>query len=289
MNKMIPSLVFLLVFLVTSSVAFLPHPLPRQSSRSSSSLFGLAEWRDNVRVEQDVGHKPILLLPFAASEALVQGQSMSIILKEGRFYDLFQDCIDDYESIIGMVLMGDDGLLKDMPLCEIHDFEVQAGFRGKVTVSVTLRAVGRAKVHEFTQMKPIMMAVCNELADDGNADIALASELLDDIEATISDMNVVDLQTRYDKAFELAVETDSQGYVTSSETSTDESNTRTLSELTAKSWAVFGCITDKSSLYKAIASTNLIERLELGLKSLLDEKYQASAISTERDGDVGFQ
>jgi hypothetical protein len=248
-------------------------------------LFGLPEWRDSVHADQEDGRKPILLLPFAANEALVQGQSKSIRLKEGRFYDLFQDCIDDYQSIVGMVLMGDDGLLEEMPLCEIHDFDVEAGFRGKVTVSVTLRAVGRAKILEFTQMKPIMMGMCTELVDDVVSDVALVSELVDDIQATIKDMN---MQQCYYEAFQLALEADTEGYLTPNDMFSDGEK-RSKSELTAASWAVFACISDKSCLSRAIATTDLMERLEIGLKSLLDEKYQASMIPNERDDEVGFE
>lgn len=248
----------------------------------------MTEWRDHISEQGD--GTPILLLPFVANEAIVQGQSKSIILKEGRFYDLFQDCIDDYESIVGMVLMGDDGLLGTMPLCEIHDFDVQAGFRGKVTVSVTLLAVGRAKIVEFLQMKPIMIGVCEEMVDRENVDVSLANELVNDIETTINDMNRVEngitLKQCYDRAFELALETDSQGYVLTS----DANDERSIGELTATSWAVFTCLSNKSSLYKAIAATSLTDRLELGLKALLDEKYQANAIlPREMDGDVGFE
>jgi ribosomal protein L5 len=63
-----------------------------------------------------------------------------------------------YHSMVGTVLMGDDGLLNEMPLCTIDDLVVQAGFRGKVTVQVILLAMARAKIQDVTQMKPIMMA-----------------------------------------------------------------------------------------------------------------------------------
>lgn len=244
------------------------------------------EWRESV--EGDVKQQPILLLPFAAKEALVQGQSQSIILKEGRFYDLFQDCIDDYHSIIGMVLMGDDGLLKDMPLCVIDDFSVEAGFRGKVTVHVTLQAVGRAKIYEFTQMKPTMMGLCREVEDSPLADVALANSLVDDIESTIHD---IVLTQRYDEAVRLALETDTQVYNVASDSSSSV-DSRSIADLTAASWALFACASDKSCLHKVIASTSLIDRLELGLKALLDEKYQASAVSPSNesgDSESSFQ
>lgn len=203
---------------------------------------------------------------------------------------MFQDAVDDYESIIGMQLMGDDGLLKEMPLCEIHDFEVQAGFRGKVTVSVTLRGVGRAKIQEYTQMKPVMMGTCTELVDNRNVNIEAANEIVDDIETTINDMDGTGrLKQRYDEAFKLALEADCQDYARNGDSSGKSREKRPMSVLTAASWAVFGCTSDKSNLYKAVATTDLCDRLELGLKSLLDQKYQASAPPNEVDEDVGFE
>lgn len=288
---MVSTFILLLILLVTNvSWAFQSHSCRRQLSAQASRLFGMSEWREKVASTntQEVG-TPILLLPFSAKEALVPGQSTSIILKEGRFYDLFQDCIDDYESIVGMVLMGDDGLLREMPLCEIHDFDVQAGFRGKVTVSVTLLAVARAQIVEVTAMKPIMTGVCTELSDKDVCNVALANEFVDDIESIIKDMNRivggVSPKQRYEDALELAF-TSGDRETTDGSFIADE---RTISELTAASWAVFTLLSDKSFLYKAIATTSVTDRLKIGLKALLDAKYETSAIPDERDNDVGFE
>ena len=187
-----------------------------------------------------------------------------------------------YHSMVGMVLMGDDGLLNEMPLCTIDDLVVQAGFRGKVTVQVTLLAVARAKIQDFTQMKPIMMATARELKDDTVHDLSVASKLVNDIESTIQDLG---LRERYDEAIRLALESDTQVHDVTNDTSFDE---KSVADITAASWAVFTCVSNKACLSKAIASTSLIDRLELGLKALLDEKYQASAISNG-EGDAAFQ
>ena len=137
--------------------------------------------------------REILLLPFRATEALVPGQSVSIVLKEGRYMDLFQDCIDDHCSILGMALLGEDAILQAMVLCEIDDFRVDAGFRGKVTVQVTLRAVGRATVREITQMKPVMMAIGRELVDEQQIQHRLARRVFSN-RITIRDDNIKSAQ-----------------------------------------------------------------------------------------------
>ena len=165
----------------------------QDTSSSNTRLFGLSEWRQKLAADNSATPQPqpLLLLPFATSDILPIGQSTTIVLKEGRYYDLFQDCIDDYESIMGMVIMGDDGLCDTLVLCNISDFDVDAGYRGKVTVSVTLRAVGRAALVELVQMKPIMMGMCLEMMDEaqgagagGSTDTddewTLAQELLGD-------------------------------------------------------------------------------------------------------------
>lgn len=236
--------------------------------------------------------RPILMLPFPSDDILLQGQSTTIILKEGRFYDLFQDCIDDHQSIVGMAIMADDGLVMDgMPLCEIVNFDVEAGYRGKVTVCVTLRAVGRATIVELTQMRPIMMGTCVELMDDAVSDgdaLAVAKDLVCDIQSTIGDMNS-SFQRRFESAFDLALEHDAiiRGYVSSRET-----GVYSIKDITAASWAVFGCcIPSNMLLEEALVSTSVTNRLRLGLKALLDVKYQTNGMREvdEIDDVVGFE
>jgi hypothetical protein len=199
--------------------------------------------------------------------------------------------------MVGTILMGDDVLLNEMPLCHIRDFDVQSGFRGKVTVAVTLQAVSRVKLVEMTQMKPIMMGLCTELVDDEvTIDLSLANDLVNDIESIIDDLSRVktsggiNRQSTYKKAYKLALEaltiTRGDGRT---KNPMDKDERRSLSRLTAASWAVFTIASNKSSLYKAIATTNVVERLQLGLNTLLDEKFQRSADSfNERDENIGF-
>lgn len=151
--------------------AYQRHAFKHTKRTTNTRLFGLSEWRQRFAADDPYTHnaplqpQPLLLLPFATSDILPIGQSTTIVLKEGRYYDLFQDCIDDYESVMGMAIMGDDGLCDTLVLCDISDFDVDAGYRGKVTVSVTLRAVGRAALVELVQMKPIMMSMCLEMEE----------------------------------------------------------------------------------------------------------------------------
>ena len=268
------------VLLSSTSVShsFISLPLAsRQALLTTDKLFGLPEWRNQVRNDGNDGRE-LLLLPFSVNQTLLQGQSTEIILKHGRFFDLFQDCIDDYESIVGMALMGDDTFLKTMPLCEINDFEVLSGYRGKITVRVTLRAVARARLTRLTQMQPVMMGLCEELVDLQCPDLERANELVDDIEATISEAR----REQYEAVLKSALE-----ICGSQHTSTD--GRRCESELTAASWAIFSVLSDKGPLKEAITSDKLIDRLQLGLNAILDEKLQLPQIpSISNDGTSVF-
>ena len=261
-------------FVVPSSSSKSRHHYQR-SSTSQTRLLGLSEWRQG-RIGP-ASQAPLLLLPFAATDLLPIGQSTTIVLKEGRYYDLFQDCIDDHDSVMGMAIMGDDGLWETVALCEISDFDVDAGYRGKVTVSVTLRAVGRARLVELVQMKPVMMGLCLEMVDDGvgNDDewAIAAEELLGTIDSTVQSIG---LESRYGDALELAQRTLVEGSVAMMEDLRDDQ--AMLLRVTAASWAVFGVCTPAAApsgmitacLREAMAATSAVERLKLGRKALLE-------------------
>ena len=286
------------------------HAFKHAQHTTNSRLFGLSEWRQGFAADDPhnapLQPQPLLLLPFATSDILPIGQSTTIVLKEGRYYDLFQDCIDDYESIMGMVIMGDDGLCDTLVLCNISDFDVDAGYRGKVTVSVTLRAVGRAALVELVQMKPIMMGMCLEMMDEaqgagagGSTDTddewTLAQELLGDIESILPTLG---LEYQYNDALDLAQRAlIEDGTI---EDDVEETENQSRLQMTAASWAVLGaCMPNNSSdmisscLQEAMATTSPLIRLKLGRKALLEMMYQGNdmtdASATEASGDMmGF-
>ena len=290
--------------------AYQRHAFKRAKDTTNTRLFGLSEWRQRFAVgdphNAPLQPQPLLLLPFATSDVIPIGQSTTIVLKEGRYYDLFQDCIDDYESIMGMAIMGDDGLCDTLVLCNISDFDVDAGYRGKVTVSVTLRAVGRAALVELVQMKPIMMGMCLEMMDEaqgagagGSTDTddewTLAQELLGDIESILPTLG---LEYQYNDALDLAQRAlIEDGTI---EDDVEETENQSRLQMTAASWAVLGaCMPNNSSdmisscLQEAMATTSPLIRLKLGRKALLEMMYQGNdmtdASATEANGDMmGF-
>ena len=273
MTDMILRWLALVVIIVDSPVfvsSFLPY---RSSSHRKSRRFGLSEWR----ILQKDTELPLLLLPFAANRALLPGQSTEIVLKDGRFFDLFQDAIDLHESVLGMALVGEDGFLDNAVLCEIRDFHVKSGFRGRISIQVVLQGVGRCHVKEFTQMKPVLMAHCVDFYDrcetDGEAFVKGDNENVDAVSSTVADIESIvanlgrehDYQLAYENAFQQLQLLD------------DDLKSTSRRELAAKSWAVFTIATTKNSVYEAISCRNVIKRLQLGLKTLLDEQYQQSS------------
>jgi len=259
--------------------------------RKRSRLFGLKEWRKDIvqneertdqqqqqqqRREESSGSSSILpLLAFRADDILFPGQQLSLVLKEGRFLDLFQDSIDEYHSMVGMAVMGDDGMLPYLPLCTVEDLEVNVGYRGKLTLEVTLRAVSRAKLQQLTQTKPVMMGSCIEIMDDetNNNNLVVCNELADQIEAIMmmSTTNVTTTTTTINRS----QYRETYQYILNNTTAEQSSPSR-INELNAISWSVFAALIlsfKEEEKQKILIGTSLVERLSLGLKTLWNQQY----------------
>ena len=240
---------------------------------------GIVEWRDAI-AESGRRDCEILMLPFRATDALVPGQSQCIVLKEGRFLDLFQDCIDLHHRVLGIPLMGEDSILDSLVLCEIDDFSVDAGYRGKVTVAVTLRAVGRAMLQEIRQMKPFMTGVCREIKDDEITSSMGAPDLMNDVQSTVETLG---RQVEWQRACRSAMAASGMVYE-------DDK----VQHMVSASWAVFAVSNDKSKIPEALLMTSAADRLQLGLKALLNDKFimgssQAATIQLENKNDGSFE
>lgn len=285
----------LLILLLTQALVHLSDAFAPQRKKKlhCTARFGLVEWRGKVtRGEEGSstgGDRPILLLPFEAEDALLPGQSRDLILKEGRLFDLVQDAMDDYDSVIGAALLGDDGFLDVISLAEIHNFDVHSGYRGKVTVSITLKALGRAEMTELTEMKPIMRGYCKEIVDDTVHNIASATCIVRDIEAIIDDLSRrkdwCGRRQLYDEAYSHIIES-----ITSSSISRLDED-ESLSKSFAASWAVFSVVRETSAFPDAMKIIDLVDRLRFGLKCVLAEKCQMAPIVNSNDAgvDIGFE
>jgi len=133
--------------------------LTRQSARSHQSatkLHGVQEWRakySNLNTtssspqSHDQDQLPLLLLPFNPSQILLPGQTTSYTFRHGKYMDLIDESITNYESVIGMSVLSDDGLLPITVLCEVmeEELEIHMGYRGFSSMEVKVRAVGRVR------------------------------------------------------------------------------------------------------------------------------------------------
>eukprot|EP00986_Skeletonema_menzelii_P012252 scaffold6677_cov155-Skeletonema_menzelii.AAC.21 len=178
---------------ILSSHAFL-LPLSK-TKQSSSSLYGIQEWRDQAYSEhfsldifnqQQAGTdntppaipSTIPVLPFPFTDILLQGQRTQLNLYEQRFHQLFSDAMDNHHGVIGMgLLLGGSGMITTMPLCEVESFTrfgatddwVDTGNgMGNGSIFVTIRAVGRVKIveEELIQEEPYIKARVVEVLDE---------------------------------------------------------------------------------------------------------------------------
>ncbi len=132
------------------------------SSRHRSirtQLYGVQEWRakyssnqnntssSQTPHDQQVDPLPLLLLPFNPSQILLPGQKSSYKFRHGKYMDLIDESINNYESVIGLSILSDDGLLPITVLCEVieEELEINMGYRGFSSMEVGIRALGRVR------------------------------------------------------------------------------------------------------------------------------------------------
>ena len=211
-----------------------------------------------LQTNNDPDDFPLFLLPFPVNEALSIGQKRSILLKDGRFLDLVQDSVDEHSSMLGMALMGDDALLSMIVICKIAALQVDAGFRGRVTVQATLEAVGRGSLVELLQLQPTMKARCAKVTDTvDEMGWEECSLLRKEIEQNIGELG---LAVQYERAL---------SYVVHEELATGSD---------AACWAVFSTLPDSPLVVEALTSTSPLKRLGLATQALREEKARSSLI-----------
>ena len=128
------------------------HGSPRRNY--DSKLYGISEWREKFSTSSITESKddvntttlPLLLLPFTPSEIILPGQSTTLEFRHGKYIDIIDEAITSYESVVGLSILGDDGLLPYVVLCEVleEEFVMKMGYRGFSSCQVRVRAVGRA-------------------------------------------------------------------------------------------------------------------------------------------------
>lgn len=214
---------------------------------------------------------------------MLPGESRTLVLKEGRFIELVEEVTSEetYQNVMGIAVMGEDHLMSVVSLCEVTSYSLDAGFRGKVTATVTLHCVGRAKLDELQQVKPIMEGRCHELVDSsspvGSADddnqLVACQQVAKDIESLLE--GAYFSSSQYQKAFWNSLT--ALGYQPTVLLTRDPSATNTRKELEASSWATLSMLSTETSLrYQGLQTTDLLERLQLGRSGLLQEQMLSS-------------
>jgi len=127
-----------------------------------SRLYGINEWRDkfssttsSTTTSTNNNNSstipdytlPLLLLPFKPTQILLPGQTTKLQFKQGKYIDIIDEALTSYESVVGLSILDDDGLLPFVILCEINEESFvmnSVGYRGFSSVEVDVCAVGRA-------------------------------------------------------------------------------------------------------------------------------------------------
>ena len=122
------------------------HGSPRRNY--NSKLYGISEWREkfstSLSTKDDVNNitLPLLLLPFTPSEIILPGQSTTLEFRHGKYIDIIDEAITSYESVVGLSILGDDGLLPYVVICELieEEFVMKMGYRGFSSCQVGVRS-----------------------------------------------------------------------------------------------------------------------------------------------------
>lgn len=247
-----------LLLLLVGTAAF-SYP-QRHSVRPSSRLYGLLEWRE----VQSSKVSPLLLLPYHESNILLPGQASQVVLKEGRHFDMVEDALEGYQSMIGQAVMGEDKLASIVSLCHITDTDVNSGYRGKITMTISLEAVGRATLEELLALKPVPQGFCSELRENwDNQEMDALLSLQNQVESVLLELDALSpnqstnvFQKRYQGALQAL------GRLKNAET-TDQDR------IEASSWAVFAALASMEESFEprtALESATVLDRLVYGLE-----------------------
>jgi len=205
-----------------------------------------------------------LFLPFPPQDFLLPGQSRQLLLKEGRFFDMIEEVTEERNSFLGMSAMGPDGLLSYAMLCKIDQYELEAGYRGKVTATITLQAQEPLRVVEWTALRPLMRGVCCSVKEESwtEKEAEEARDLVTFLEINLSSRQRV----MYDEALAMA-----KGVIESTEDG--------ASSLQASSWAIFAALGQPA---RAMECQGRLDRLQTGVRLLLNDQIQIGGLSESR-------
>lgn len=277
--------------------------------------------------------REVCVLPFPITDSLLQGETKELRLYEERFIKLFDDAMDNFGGVVAMGLIAENGIIQSAPLCNIEAFNRMDGFGIFVTIRVVSRVSITGVTQDEPYIKATCKEIFDEVPQ-GDADVQLLSTIAGNIEnmlLTISamehrlkgalqsagddslgsgnqdvdagdddyddddDVVALDRMGRFRRAYELAKETDAQGYISSAEAD-ESSENRSLQDLSAISWAAFvterlheddeqagivvgddgQLLASSDTLYRmqALASQGIMDRMKLALTCLHSKRVE---------------
>lgn len=201
--------------------------------------------------------------------------------------DMIDESLTLYESVVGMSVLDQDGVLPVVVVCEVieEEVDVKSGYRGFSSMEVGLRAVGRmwrwdeAQGGRDISKKTDRVFHGRKVLDD--IQIGQFMEYEDD-ELTDSEVDkCLDYLTRIESVLRLPSQ-----FLTMP-TICEESNCEQvlyadafkylalqMGDVAAASWAVFALLGDdikiSSIIIQALCTANTTERLRLGLAAVLE-------------------
>lgn len=216
--------------------------------------------------------------------------------------DLIDESMTHYESVIGMSVLSDDGLLPVTVLCEVieEELEMQMGYRGFSSMAVGIRAVGRMrrcdvnsnnsdtssrstidKNARTTALDDIHRGKVVDLSDDplDEEQDVMANEYKENI---LSILRLTQNEEEQRLSEKLRIQ---QRHYNSVYDAITNSSDKVDNNLTATSWGAFAAataidrpISDDSVNIEALSTTNTVERLRLGLAMLLENQMPLQSI-----------
>jgi len=280
-----------------------PRGAEAEDAPRYEGLFGVNEWR--MRHGSDPT-APLVLLPFEPSQIILPGQVTTLEFRHGRFMDLIDDAIENRDSVIGLTILSDDGLLSVCILAEVleDELDMKMGYRGFSSMSVGIRAIGRAhRVKEVpgsdgmlwakTAQEAIHLGQFVEYEDRDLTDDQMRKgrEILDEVSLSIPHNDVYN--STYHRAYDFL-----KNNAQMKSSVVDEEKLA----LQASSWTIFSSILDIDSerrtlppsvISEAIKTKNTLKRLRIAKVLFLENASTASTTDrtrvTELDDENAFQ
>ena len=176
---------------------------------------------------------------------------------------MVEEALEDHHSMIGQAVMGEDSLASTLSLCHITETNVNSGYRGKITMTISLESVGRATLEELLALKPVPQGYCSELKEDwSNQELEELLRLQRQVESILFELDALSpnddtsaFRTRYEGA-------------TSALRKLQDTGSSDLDGIEASSWAVFAALAVMENSFeprKALESPTAMDRLIYGL------------------------